>query len=55
MNIIIVGADGDRGKRKLEGVGNIFERKNTNVFGCECVELGELQKIRLSFVIESIY
>jgi len=31
----------------LEGPGNLFERGNTDVFNLECVELGELKKIRI--------
>eukprot|EP01121_Diplochlamys_sp_Union-15-3_P013545 TRINITY_DN4215_c0_g1_i1.p1 TRINITY_DN4215_c0_g1~~TRINITY_DN4215_c0_g1_i1.p1 ORF type:complete len:964 (-),score=265.67 TRINITY_DN4215_c0_g1_i1:44-2935(-) len=44
------GAAGDSGVRKLnnpKNSQNMFERGQTDVFGIECVELGDLSKIRI--------
>lgn len=41
--INIVGKLGKSGDRQLEGQGNNFERNKTDVFGIECVDLGELE------------
>lgn len=51
VTITLFGSDGDSGVRKLEGHGNLFERAHTDTFGFDCVELGELTKIRLVKVI----
>jgi hypothetical protein len=45
--ITVCGENSDSGKRKLEGKGNCFERGKTDEFGIECVDLGELKKIRI--------
>ena len=45
--IFIYGDKGDSGERFLDGSGNDFERGETNSFGVECVDLGEIQKIRI--------
>jgi len=45
--IILYGQGTDSGKRILDGPGNLFENGKTDIFGFECVELGELTKIRI--------
>eukprot|EP01123_Difflugia_compressa_P005057 TRINITY_DN1661_c0_g1_i1.p1 TRINITY_DN1661_c0_g1~~TRINITY_DN1661_c0_g1_i1.p1 ORF type:complete len:960 (-),score=248.52 TRINITY_DN1661_c0_g1_i1:25-2904(-) len=45
--IVLYGTAGDSGKKILDGPGNNFERKQTDVFGFECVDLGELKKIQI--------
>lgn len=46
VTITLFGVEGDSGVRKLEGPGNLFERGQTDTFGFDCVEMGELKKIR---------
>eukprot|EP01118_Nematostelium_gracile_P009375 TRINITY_DN3151_c0_g1_i3.p1 TRINITY_DN3151_c0_g1~~TRINITY_DN3151_c0_g1_i3.p1 ORF type:complete len:513 (-),score=190.16 TRINITY_DN3151_c0_g1_i3:51-1589(-) len=46
--ITLIGENGDSGKRKLEGSGNLFERSQTDTFGFECVDLGDIKKIRIA-------
>jgi hypothetical protein len=43
----IFGDLGDSGDHKLESPGNNFERNQIDVFGIQCVDLGELQKIQI--------
>lgn len=45
--LTIYGANGDSGQRKLEGPGNLFERAQTDTFGFDLVDLGELKKITI--------
>jgi hypothetical protein len=41
----VYGENGDSGKRKLEGSGNLFERSRSDNFGFECVELGNISRV----------
>jgi hypothetical protein len=41
----LFGASGDSGERKLDNSGNDFERKKTDAFAVECVDLGDLLRI----------
>jgi len=43
--LTLFGSAGDSGERKLESSGNNFERNQTDTFGFDCVDLGELQRI----------
>jgi hypothetical protein len=43
----IYGTKGDSGKRKLEGSDKNFKRNSTDTFGVECVDLGQITKIRV--------
>jgi hypothetical protein len=43
--LTLFGDKGDSGERKLENTGNNFERAQTNLFGFECVDLGDLKRI----------
>jgi hypothetical protein len=45
--IWIYGEKGDSGKKLLEKPGNNFERNQTDDFGLELVDLGEIKKIRI--------
>jgi len=45
--VTVYGENGDSGQRKLEGSGNLFERAQTDEFGFELVELGELKKVTI--------
>jgi hypothetical protein len=43
----LYGESQNSGIRQLQGPGNCFERGKTDTFGIECVDLGELKKIRI--------
>jgi len=43
--LTIFGSQGESGERQLESGGNNFERDQTDYFGIECVDLGEIQRI----------
>jgi hypothetical protein len=45
--VCIYGRDNNSGSHKLEGVKNAFQRGETNQFGVETVDLGDLVKIRV--------
>ena len=45
--ISIYGTKGDTGKRLLSKPGNCFERNQTDEFGVQAVEIGDVQKIRI--------
>jgi len=45
--LTIYGTEGDSGEHKLESSGRNFERNQTDTFGFEFVDLGEIQKIKI--------
>ena len=45
--IEIYGDKGKSGQKPLDGKGNNFERSKTDSFGIDCIDLGELKKIRI--------
>lgn len=45
--IEIYGENGNSGRHILDGPGNNFERKCTDVFGVEAIDLGKLVKIQI--------
>ena len=47
VSIVIYGQDGDTGPVVLDSSGNNFERNQTDVFGVQVPDLGELLKIRI--------
>ena len=47
VSIVIYGAKGDTGERKLDTSANNFERGMEDVFFIECEPLGELQRVRI--------
>jgi len=45
--LTLFGSNGDSGERKLESSGNNFERNQTDSFGIDCVDLGEIERINI--------
>lgn len=52
--ITLVGKDGDSGEHQLESGPKNFSRKGEDVFGIDCLPLGELTKVRVK-ISESIF
>lgn len=46
----VIGTKGHSGDRLLESPGNNFERGKTDVFGIDCVDLGDIQKYVISLL-----